>query len=1336
MEKILQSYLKRLTNLSSNNRSLLFLRLISDQSIDLHEFDHTLDNPSFNIIEQLIAKKSKIELINEVDTHDAQANKASQKLKKIDRIEKFIFQERGAKDLYIGWPFVRGKFTDDTLVRAPLIFFPVTLELSQNKWHLKQREDVNITFNKSFLLAYYFFNKITPDENLIETTLTDLDSDSTAFRTKLYDILKQSNLEINFNQENFQDKLSPFVNFKKSDLAGTEKTGTLKLYPEAVLGIFPQAGSYLVPDYIKLIEQGAENEANDLAELFFEKNRISADEEDKTKYSDKVKEETTFAPFACDASQERAIKMIKRGHSMVVQGPPGTGKSQMISNLICDYISRGKTVLLVCQKKAALDVVYDRLKTKQLHDFVGRVHDFKNDRKAIYDQIAHLIDNVDSYRQKNNGLDAIYLERTFLQSSRRIDQATEQLDEFKKALYDETECGKSIKELYLISDPDQKQIPLNQEYRQFHFDDLPDFLRILSQYLDYHSRFETVSNFWKERASFAPFAASDLSKLKDLIDEAVAYQETLKAQSVAFLTNPMDYETCLHFLTHKDGIKQLIINLDNELVYKYYRLMQTNKPEQDTEWLSNIERVTLLCFKGAGLEKSLEKSELGRFQEALENAIKARRGLFSWIRWQIFSKDKIFVTRVLIANDLKSDKEGFNALLQLIDNRLNFEHILSQVQEAKWLIDFPQGYRSIDIQNWFFYQKLALKTNILSNDIRTLSDFAPHKEHSRTAYVDILKKLSDFLEQVPVQTQIWSRYLNEKQIRSLLLGKETSDSLKTQLNRDFDALVEFDKIRALLSAGQKNIISDLIATEASSKEEIINIFVNSVALIWIDHIEAKYPILRAVSSLKLDHISQELRESISEKMEVSQEIVLLKAREKTYKDLEYNRINNLVTYRELYHQVTKKRKIWPIRKVVSQFKEELFSILPCWMASPESASAIFPMEQTFDLVVFDEASQCYAERGIPSMYRGSQVVVTGDDQQLQPNDLYRVRWEDDEETQEAELEMDSLLALAKHYLPEVSLEGHYRSQSLELIAFSNHHFYNGNLKLLPDFRHVQAAQPAIKYLKVDGLWEENTNLVEAEKTVKLIEKLTFTSPEKSIGVVTFNIRQQGLVLDLLDERIASGGLSLPESFFVKNIENVQGDEKDIIIFTTAYAKDKDDKLNLRFGSLNMAGGENRLNVAITRAREEIYLITSLLPSDLHPENLKNEGPKLFKKYLEYAYDVSNSKWKPQATDKLNHGQSWYLKNKLMEEDLGSVALVQELPFADLTVKSSGAYRGLILTDDEIYHGSISSKEAHGYRHEHFTDKHWPFIQFFSRDYWINRKNTQEKLSKFIYRIKD
>ncbi len=1328
MEKILQSYLRRLTNLSSNNRSLLFLRLISDQSIDLHEFDHALNNPSFNVIENLIAKKSKIPLLNEIDTHDADANRTSQKLKKIDRIEKFIFQERGARDLYVGWPFVRGKFADNTLVRAPLIFFPVHLELNQNTWYLKQREDVNITFNKTFLLAYSYYNKIAVDEELVEKTLSDLDEDALAFRTLLYEILKDSHLEINFNQDNFLDKLTPFKNFKKSDLDSSEKTGTLKLFPEAVLGIFPQAGSYLVPDYVKLLEQDV---VKDISDFFKDRKKTDPEDEGKTKFSDKVKEENTFTPFPCDASQERAIQLIKKGNSMVVQGPPGTGKSQLISNLICDYIARGKNVLLICQKKAALDVVYNRLKTKEMHDFVGLVHDFKNDRKSIFDQIARQIDNIDQYKQKNNGLDAIYLERTFLQSSRKIDQVVEELDEFKKALYDESECGKSVKELYLISDPEKPSISINQEYRRFHYERMPKFTTLLRQYLEYYERFEKVNHFWTHRPDYSAFSSLELTRLKEIIDETKSFQEQLKKESAAFLKSPMDYETCLHFLTHKESIGQLIVNLDNELVFKYYQLMQANQTERPP-WLTDLERTTLQCFKGAGVEKSVESKDLGRFQEALESAIKARKGLFKWLKWRIFSKEKIFVTRVLVANNLKSNKEGFEVLLARIDNRLNFEHILTNIQNTKWLIDFPKGFRMIDIQNWFFYQKLAFKSNDISNTIRTLTDFAPDKDHTRESYISMLKTLLEFIEKVPTQTQLWSRYLDEKQIRSLMLGRENAEELKKQLNKDFDAFVEYDKIEASMSAEEIKVIQTLLQLENEDKLSIPEIFSNSVALAWVDHIESKHPILRAVSSLKLDHLTRDLQESINEKMQTSREILLLKSREKTYKDLEYNRLNNLVTYRDLYHQVTKKRKVWPIRRVISQYSEELFSILPCWMASPESASAIFPMEEHFDLVIFDEASQCFAERGIPGMYRGKQVVIAGDDKQLQPNDLYRVRWEDDDDSDIPELEIDSLLNLAKQYLPEISLQGHYRSQSLDLIEFSNTHFYNGKLKLLPEFNRMQKMSPAIHFIKTDGIWEDNINQVEAEKTVQLVADLLKKFPKKEIGIVTFNAKQQSHVQDLLDVEIANQGLSLPDSFFVKNIENVQGDEKDIIIFTTAYAKDKNGKLLLKFGSLNVAGGENRLNVAITRAKEEIYVITSLMPSELKTEDLKNPGPKLLKSYLEYAHQVSEGKWKPKPNSETNHGQDWYLKHKLRALSL-QAEIYQELPFADLTVKSNGKYGGLILTDDQLFYDTISSKEAYNYRFEHFQEKHWPYVQFYSREFWIDQKLAHEKLEKFLFR---
>ena len=1332
MEKILQSYLRRLTNLSGNNRSLLLLRLISDQFLDLHDLDFAYNQPSFQIIQGIIGRKERIKLCDDLDPRDNTTNAISQKLRKIQRIENFIFAERGARDLYVGWPFIRGKFADGTLVRCPLLFFPVSLEKEKNEWYLSQREDVNVTFNKTFLLAYSYYNKVALDEELIESTLNHLDKDSTVYRTQLYEMLKGSQLEINFNQENFIDKLHGFGNFKKADFDLQQKEGELKMFPEAVLGIFPQAGSYLVPDYVKLMES---TQVSELADFFIRRVKQNPEEAQVIRFSDQVREETTFTPFEIDASQEYALKLIKNGNSLVVQGPPGTGKSQLICNLISDFIARGKNVLLVCQKRAALDVVYERLRQQELHDFIGLVHDFKNDRKSIFEQIARQIDSLDEYRQKNNGLDAIHLERTFNRASRTIDQVTEELEDFKAALFDESECGKSVKELYLTSDPDAPSFHISQEYRNFHYHQVPDFTDKLSRFLDYYEKFEKTQNFWISGPSFASFSTQDFIRVKEILKELPAYHEGLRGESREFSKVELDYDTSLHFLALRKDLELLLTNLDNDRVFRYYKNMLKHEPRKDTRWLSEVEKTMLQCFKGSGMETSLFSEDLGRFQEALEHALRARKGLFSWLRWKWFSRDKIFVTRVLVKNELKTTRAGFEVLLERMDNRLNYEHQLSEIQQLPWLMDFPTSFRKIDIQNWFFYQKLALKCIELTTSIRTIDQVLPAKNIERKDHVRRIRSLIRFLDRIPVQLQLWSRYLSESQVRMLLLGNEDLQAITRMWNEDFDALVEYYKLKDNFTHDENKIISVLLETGFKDKQAAIELFHNSLALAWIDHIETKYPILRAVSSFRLDHLTADLQQAILEKTRVSKEILLLKSRERTYENLEYNRLNNLVTYRDLYHQVTKKKQVWPIRRVISQYQEEVFSLLPCWMASPESASAIFPMEEIFDLVIFDEASQCFAERGIPAMYRGKQVVIAGDDKQLQPNDLYRVRWEEEETGDQPELEVDSLLALGKQYLKEVSLRGHYRSKSLELIEFSNINFYGGKLKLLPDFLLARQQKPAIHYIKKDGVWDKNVNMVEAQEVVDLVAKLAKEKPEKSIGVVTFNASQQGYILDLMEKYLTELGLIFPDSLFVKNIENVQGDERDIIIFTTAYAPDIKGKLQLRFGSLNMAGGENRLNVAVTRAREEIYIVTSLLPSQLNTDQAANAGPKLLKLYLEYAWAVSNGKWKPDSQEDKSHSQDWYLRKKLEFEAKG-IQVTKELPYADLTVKHREEYRGLILTDDELFFDTLSPKETYSYRLTQFIQKNWPYHQFYSREYWINRMQTKDRLQKFIGRTTD
>lgn len=1330
MEKVLQSYMRRLSNLSGNNRSLLLLRLLKEQFIDIHDFDFASGEPSFEIIKGLMLQKKSIPLCEEVDSRSKSTNELSTRLKKIQRIEKFILEERGAKDLYIGWPFIRGKFSDGTAVRCPLIFFPVSIEKKENEWFLSRREDVNVTLNKTFLLAYSYYNNISLDEELIETVIDDYDKDSISFRTQLYELLKSSHVEVNFNQENFTDELRSFRNFNKAEFEGKEKTGVLKMFPEAVLGIFPQSGSYLVPDYQRLLEGSI---FGDLEDFFASK--ITTDVNQMSLFLDKVNEENTFTPFPLDAYQEKALKEIKQGKSIVVEGPPGTGKSQLISNVICDFMARGKNVLLVCQKRAALDVVFERLKEKEAHDFVALVHDFKNDRKSIFSKIDLQIESVEQYQKKNNSLDSIQLERNFLQASRRIDQICEELEEFRNALFDETECGKSVKELYLTSSPELPSFSMNLEYRAMHFDVLPDVLRKFKSYLAYHEKFEKRSHFWSRGPSFANFKTSDMVRLNEVLHEIPVFDKKITDVSKRFTLRALDFESVEYFAGKIPEIDQLLEELTEPVVFKIFKQLHVEKPSKNLNWLIKLERNALSCFKGSGVESSLKPSELGRFQAVLQAGIKARSRPWSLIKW-FFSKEKTFMKRVLVANHLKSNRKGLEVMVVKVDNRLNYEHIISQISENKWLHNFPTEVLKIEVQDWFFWQKMGLNMYYLSEDIRALNEYIAIVRSEQESYLSSLSQLKELSLELPMQIGLWSRYLNSHQVKSIILKKEDVSKLEKLLRKDFDAICEFHKLKASFSSQEGKIMDKIIEANSKSIDEALELFVNSLNLSWIDHIEGKFPDLRSVSSGKLDGQIAELQESIVVKRKCSNEIMLQKAREKTYENLEFNRLKNRVTYRDLQHQVTKKRRIWPIRRVVSEFTEELFTLLPCWMCSPESASAIFPMMQNFDLVIFDEASQCFAERGIPAMYRGRQIVVTGDSQQLQPNDLYRVRW-DEEDDVTPELSIDSLLNLAKHYLPEINLAGHYRSKSLELIDFSNEHFYAGKLRLLPDFKYVNKKEPAIKFIESHGIWEDGVNKGEAEDVVDLVVDMLKKNDDTDIGVVTFNFKQQDLIMDLLEERTVQQNVLIPNSLFVKNIENVQGDERDVIIFSVGYAPDKKGKVKLQFGSLNVEGGENRLNVAVTRARESVYVLSSIHPSMMKTDDTKNEGPKLLKKYLEYAMNVSNGDWVPHLPAYDEHNIEWYLRMKLRERsfhEVDNLEIEKELPFSDLSIKKDGEFSGLILTDDERFHQALSPKQIYAFQHFHLSTKNWKYERFHSRELWIDPESTKEKMQKFLYKV--
>jgi very-short-patch-repair endonuclease len=331
----------------------------------------------------------------------------------------------------------------------------------------------------------------------------------------------------------------------------------------------------------------------------------------------------------------------------------------------------------------------------------------------------------------------------------------------------------------------------------------------------------------------------------------------------------------------------------------------------------------------------------------------------------------------------------------------------------------------------------------------------------------------------------------------------------------------------------------------------------------------------------------------------------------------------------LLREVNKKRRHLPLRRLFAQIPSILQRLKPCLMMSPLAVSTYLDTpELEFDLVIFDEASQIRPHDAMCAIYRGHQLIVGGDPKQLPPTDFFMRTGADVEDpeledggTTSFESLLDVCLSLGLSRKP---LKWHYRSRREGLIAFSNHHFYDGRLVTFPSA--AEATGPAVMFRKVaNGLFKDGVNAVEARHVAEMVVEHARKMPKRSLGVIAFSLRQQDRILDELEilRRENPGSEEffaedLDEAFFVKNLENVQGDERDVILLSIGYGPDEAGKVPMRFGPLNRAGGERRLNVAITRARQAMFVVSSLTAGDIDLTRSGSEGAKLLKSFLDYA----------------------------------------------------------------------------------------------------------------------
>ncbi|RHZ35995.1 AAA domain-containing protein [endosymbiont GvMRE of Glomus versiforme] len=598
----------------------------------------------------------------------------------------------------------------------------------------------------------------------------------------------------------------------------------------------------------------------------------------------------------------------------------------------------------------------------------------------------------------------------------------------------------------------------------------------------------------------------------------------------------------------------------------------------------------------------LNRKQLETLKSDLENYIsKFNRIFISWKSICLQLKD-LFLNNFWEFEFNEDNRNNFQQLISSILKELEGKKTEINLLTRIWRANFFHEYSKIHNSSYLLETKLKeLEELRAENNYQNFFAFLQVEK-----FVDFWQRCSDKEFLLTIQQFISEEFLTIGELHFAL----TKFSYNTRKNINY-------LLRKILLDQELNYLN-------SYKENLEQ----SIYFNWIKEVENENKeILANWNQDELIRIQQEQREITRRKSSLVKNILKKQQKEN---------LNKLSSNQSIKNELSKKRRITSLKKLFPL----LVDYFPIWLTTPKVIAAITNLQKpTFDFLVFDEASQMPLEKAIPLWARAKKCIVIGDEQQLPPTDFFKSHLETDEEIWEQEeeekekltseqkslnLEIDdleknsNLLSYAKKYArgrEKLTLLYHYRSKYPELIEFSNQAFYNGILQIVSASELKKKNYLPIEYhYQEKGLWINTENQTEARYIVDLLRTL---SSDKEVGIITFNAKQRDLITDMIGEGHNCKNL------FIKSLEEVQGDERDIIIFSVGYGPNEERKIRLNFGPLINEGGEKRLNVAISRAREKIIIVTSLLPSDLsriveEDENRKL-GLKLFKKYLEYAY---------------------------------------------------------------------------------------------------------------------
>ena len=567
-----------------------------------------------------------------------------------------------------------------------------------------------------------------------------------------------------------------------------------------------------------------------------------------------------------------------------------------------------------------------------------------------------------------------------------------------------------------------------------------------------------------------------------------------------------------------------------------------------------------------------------------------------------------------------------------------------------------------------------------------------------------------------------------------------------QLEKDYGRLRDWTRWVADVRQAKAQGLGPLVeALEAGLVEDAGSAFEVAYFSWWLPLAIDESPLLRGFLHWEQDHRVQQFRalDEAAQRLAAGQ-VVRAVAHDLPIRD-GVPRKSELGLLR---HQLGLQRPSTTIRRLIGEMPTTFRKLTPCVLMSPLSIAQYLPPDQKqFDVVIFDEASQITTWDAIGAIARGRQSIIVGDPKQLPPTNFFGRTEEDDEETPEYEKDLPSILdEAAAAGLPAHQLNWHYRSRDETLIAFSNLHYYGDRLITFPS---PGTGTKAITHHRLDGIFARGgarTNEIEARAIVRILtqrmsEALDTPEPERpTFGVISFNIQQRDLILDLLDDARRRDPRmewffedAREEPVFVKNLENVQGDERDVICFSVTFGPSLDGKVTMNFGALNKDGGEKRLNVAVTRARQEMHVFTSLGSDMIDLSRTRARGVADLKNFLAYvergvaaltgqpagSMGGFDSPFEEAVYDALT-ARGWEVRTQIgvseFRIDLGVVH-----------PDHSGAFLAGIECDGYTYHRSASARDRDRIREGVLRGLGWEILRIWSTDWFMNRTEALDRL---------